>query len=248
MASAERQPGYPFEASPSATASETALPIPQVTKLLIQSFKHSQGESSLQAKIFRYLHQLHPDWRVDAASSERILVETTRAIGRLLPTLDELGRHTAPDRLTHIPVFEESILRHSLTEFSRLQACFNTPASVDPALPQEMAELVILRDCQYRRGRPHQPIGSSNRYRAEADPYLSYLCYYGLEQHSTGSVEFDLMYQEIVGALRDNAEGNQLDKEMISCLKEVVVQYYYQHSALKMDATTHAWLTLLGNP
>src|SRR5258708_32488889 len=140
------------------------------------------------------------------------------------------------------------VLKHTLTEFSKLQACLNVPIPDDPALPQELAELVILRDCQYRCGRPHQPIGSSKRYRAEADPYLSYLCYYGLEQHSTGSVEFDLIYQEVVGALWDNAEGNQLDKEMISCLKDVIVQYYQHHSALKMNATARAWLVLPGKP
>ncbi len=44
----------------------------KISKLLFLSFRFSQGDNGVQRLIFRYLHKLHPDWRISDSSKDSI--------------------------------------------------------------------------------------------------------------------------------------------------------------------------------
>jgi hypothetical protein len=118
-----------------------------------------------------------------------------------------------------------------MAKLGRLQACFTASASEDPTLPCHLAEQVIMRDYEYRKGRPRQEHRSGQHFQADADAYLSFFCYYGLEGHHTGLPEFNRMYRAMVVELEQSLEALTLDRQTARCLTGVIACYQDRHPA-----------------
>lgn len=190
-------------------------------QIFFLSFRFSQGSNSLQQHIWSYLHATNPQWRITEEMEQFMKEKSPPVFEKFLwgkemlhPTLSRstlqwgeswsgLIGERSPKELDF-----KSFLRGKIEE---MRDIFNTDVNLTKQSKKKLVELIlegiIKRDHKFldrhRRdsvGRPRSR--NTENYTIQTDPFLSHICYYAVEQHSTGSPEYDQMFQDVRSALR----------------------------------------------
>jgi len=149
--------------------------------IFINSFRFSQGEPSLQQDIFKYLHILHPDWRIDPAMKRNLFRQGLQAIKRIVPTSETAGNvtssHQVVDEDKQVPLASETRYRLNDMQDELASPMFSRRGE----LVARIVKVMMAKDTKFlKQGRP-----------------LSYVCHYGINAHSTGIEEYDMLFKEI---------------------------------------------------
>lgn len=184
-------------------------------KIFFLSFRFSQGNNPLQETIWRYLHTLRPEWRITEEGERFIKDKATSVFEQFLwgkqaahPPLSRktlqwpeskgsglLGDTRPPEPLDLTTYLHKNI--------DQMKAIFNEQTEVKKSERQDLvhtlAQEMLDRDREFIvqrwKGRPRE--GMEGKQNAETDPFLSYICHYALETHTTKVQEYDLMFKEI---------------------------------------------------
>ncbi len=199
------------------------LSIQYATKLLFSSFRFSQGYPDLQDLFFQYIHQLHPEWKIDETFAAELFESSKKVLINFLNPGEQDSSTTLtkkislhnPDPDTEMPFSVETIENDTQMEIKNMMAYFNgetpdteedTDKQLEPNVPSQVlskiAVYLIERDEQFATGyseriRKNMETDGTERYSPYKDPHLSYLCYFGLEGHSTGIAEYDHMFRSL---------------------------------------------------
>jgi hypothetical protein len=185
-----------------AEAGETEAPRQISRKLFLASFDHSQGADAAQTLIARYLHATFPALSLTAEGVEELIASSHKAAQQVIAT---------PQRHKH--------LTDAWSQLEMEAKNFWNVFHLDEQLPREqiirqLAIALICRDWLYKDGRPRAEEAVPEPYDPRKDCYLSFLCYYALQGHTTGVPEYNQMYQDIALFLSTSSEEHLGGREL----------------------------------
>ncbi len=218
--------GYPTEGghAPDCTELQTIeqeepaieLDAKKAGRLFFLSFKFSQGKQFIQRDIFSWLHQRYPAYRLNNTVKLQILEAQNKITGSLIknPATADSSK-----RLHHKPL-DEDLQEQTTVLVDVMQAILDNIPSAEVKMPYneneflpssphivgDIAWAIIGRDLRFVQGRVRKNV---NPLSADNDPYLSHICYYGLESHPTGTEEYDELFREIKAFLLEAIEAGK---------------------------------------
>lgn len=185
-----------IEQGSSAIASEAekdVLTFSMARKLLIASFRFSQGEGQiLQGDIILYVKLLHPEWRMDEDLGERLRSSLVEPVERFISS----GNHQ--DHLA------EDVSESLAKAVNMTGAIFNSDVSSEENLVPRIAAGIVSRDYRFLKS---NETGVERKRKAHVvqrpispveDPMLSHVMFYGYEGNTTGLDDLDKMFREVV--------------------------------------------------
>lgn len=164
---------------------------PQTAKqVFFHSFYFSQGSPVMQQTLFRYIHTIRPQWRIDPQIYEFLLSLEDTAL-----KLHGHGMHAAF-------INGEKGLGEIELQADMMVKVFNKVSMADPPADSfcgTLLEMMIERDFEYlchQRGRPGRSRGYAIPYGSEdysifKDPLLSHLCHFCILGNKCHVAEFD---------------------------------------------------------
>ncbi len=154
-------------------------------KLFLASFDHSQGADAAQTLIARYLHITYPALSLSAEGVAELVASSHKAAQQVIAT---------PQR--HKPLNDA---RPQLEmEAKNFWSVFHLDEQASrEQIIRQLTVALICRDWLYKDGRPRAEQGVPAPYDPRKDSYLSFLCYYALQGHTTGIPEYNQMYKDI---------------------------------------------------
>lgn len=190
-------------------------------QIFFLSYRFSQGSNSLQQHIYSYLHAKNPKWRITDGMEQFMKEKAPPIFGKFLWGKEALHPPLSRSTLTWAEgqwrglIGEgsprEIDLKSNLSgKIEEMRDVFNTDVSLTKRLKHEVVgrivEGIVKKDYRFldrhsRDGGGRPRSRKTEDYTPQADPFLSHICYYGLEQHSTGSPEYDQMFQDIRSSL-----------------------------------------------
>lgn len=164
---------------------ETRVPRQVSRKLFLASFDHSQGADAAQTLIARYLRATYSALMLSEEGVAELVVSSHKAAQQVICT---------PQR--HKPLTDA---RPQLEmEAKNFWSVFNQSEQAPrKQIIRQLTIALICRDWLYKDGRPRAEQGMPDPYDPRKDSYLSFLCYYAFQGHTTGIPEYNQMYQDI---------------------------------------------------
>jgi len=239
--SKEISPESVEESKPEKGEEDEPLTAEKASKLLFLSYRFSQGLPSLQKNIFRYIKVCHPEWRIDDALKEQIYERSEKIFIDYMKIAK--GKGHASVAAGGADIDEEVIKKDLSRELNEMSHIFSKGAEdVDETLKHRVREDIaiglITRDYEFlsrEKGRPRSSDEQQGK-GVHADPFLSHLCYYGIEGHKTGSEEYDQMFSDVIGYIRTvkatqrgEIESLPLLERELPKLDEVIERYNETH-------------------
>lgn len=212
------------------------LTLPVAKRALINSFYISQGDPGTQRSIFLALHEIRPHWKVDDVLKQQLIdagISTASII--LFPGGEKtfhrsISREPLDPSSSHFSLIAEEIKKRT----NQMQEIFNSKKEEEED-NQDLHFIlngIIKKDhvnlCE-RGGR--QRSKNEGQYDPRMDPFLSHLCYYGIEANSTGMVEFDLIFKYITQIYETRLY--QKNSQMKSLMDEAIFLYVIKHPEKK---------------
>lgn len=178
---------------PKAIDVDEPLEINYISKLFIQTFKHSQGMSHVQKRIMEYLKRVHPNWTITDAILVKIKDRASDPIWSIV------GDNRKPNKIPHNMQDESRFTNQLVYQLGELQRVFNSKDE-DTETEEELIELlardIISRDIHYLgHGRPERK--PEREHTSLHDSYFSFAKHFAIDGNSTGFKELDLMYKGI---------------------------------------------------
>lgn len=197
--------------------SENSFTTEIAISMLIHSFKHSQGDPYLQSLIFEYIHTKHPSWKID--DQDKFKNESQRVIHEFL------GSHI-PKRHKNISAtdIDEALILERQEFISELLK----DKYKNDQVPIIM-EKIINRDHHFIITRGGRPRLTDNIKRDDpyTNPFTSYFCYFGVDEHSTGNKLFDDIYDKSVRLLNDRLQNDpRISLNFLNTLIPVLERHY----------------------
>jgi len=186
---------------PSHEIQETEKNTGELANFLFNSFAPGQGSPYVQKLFMDYAHIVHPEWKIDDSNRDKIKDHVTKRAMKYLRYSDPNPSSPQPDRILHHNVDKNDKLGEIINQVNNLEAALSNPDMKDKEeLVGKITLETIRRDFYFlydeeteqpkarKRLTPETVTDTTSpRYRAINDPYLSYLCYYGLtEQKGDG--------------------------------------------------------------
>lgn len=210
---------------------ENRPPLDKVVTLFFLSFRFSQGIPKKQQHIFKYLALEHPNWRMSKRFIDDVKTRVTPRIKKFL-----VGSKKSTMHSTETDTDDKTIESTIRSELDEMTSIFNRKDKTESreALLLIITEGIIQLDNHYLvhvDGRTRKTIGEQQHV-SVSDPYLSHLCYYGLEGNKTGAEEYDKMFQEAketlwgIFAQQDKSYQNNI---IIKNFVEIVNKYVEAH-------------------
>lgn len=171
-------------------------------KLFLASFDHSQGADAAQTLIARYLRASFPALSLTAEGVDELITSSHKAAQQIIAT---------PQRHKHLTDARPQLEM----EAKNFWNVFNLDEQ--PSHAQIIRQLVIAlicRDWMYKDGRPRAEEELPEPYDPRKDCYLSFICYYALQGHTTGIPEYNQMYEDIALFLRTSPEERLGGREL----------------------------------
>jgi hypothetical protein len=173
-----------------AEAAEADAPRQISRKLFLASFDHSQGADAAQTLIAQYLHLTFPTLFLTTEGVKELVTMSHQAANQIISS-SQRHKYLTDAR----PQLE--------MEAKNFWNVFNL--GEQPPREQIIRQLtiaLICRDWLYKDGRPRAAEEAPVPYDPRKDSYLSFLCYYALQGHTTGIPEYNQMYQDVALFLR----------------------------------------------
>lgn len=212
-----------------------ALTLQQAEKLFFLSFRFSQGYGSLHGSIFDYLHFLHPDWNITEEFRHQLIEAANKHFSNFLHN-KTISMHKKISN-GYKDALEDAA--------ENMQKRFNQQNDATPILPEMTSFVgwVVNRDykylvepnresLRYKLGRPRENNPKPARYNPLTDPFLSHICWYGIEGNPTGAWEYDWMFANIKeGALRilKIDQSDEVTKRIKTRLVNIISKYHATH-------------------
>lgn len=188
---------------------ETSSPLtPELASdIFFASFEHSQGSSEIQQELFMALKIFNPDWKIDNAIKARIRENAMPSIQHVIARSQPLitRSKTQEKTIMHAAVGkgkDASVKTETKKILDDMQKVFESAQESKDINTEELAIHMLERDKKYLvrpAGRPRRNIDPAT---PRGDPFLSYVCYYGLNRNTTGILELDKIYKLINDFLR----------------------------------------------
>lgn len=251
--SSPQESGQQIEAD--AEKQDEPLTAEKATKLFFLSYRFSQGDIISQKSIFRYLKATHPAWHIDNTLRDELEKKAKPIFIKYLRSAERAPRHV---QASGEPLEEENIEKSVENESAMMQHVFSgeeegeateftadekSAEQIKKKAIREVATNIILRDWKYLeknkgRSRPHTSDAQGRETTPLYDPFLSHLCYYGIEGRSAGMPEYDAMFQDVVtylkGEFKDDPDKSLKDiKEKL----DFVITAYNEKSKSKAPGT-----------
>lgn len=235
-------------------SSEQALTPEKALKLFFNSFRFSQGSNKALEGMFLYLHLSNPSWRITPEIREHLRVRGPEVFEKFLVREEDKSLHK-PFYPKELPLREirDSIRSEILSELHLFEGSFSTEPT--PHVPEgigrnALAVLITkqlieqdLRFLSLPGGRPRGAALAENPATTSQDPYLSHICYYALQGHSTGIPEYDMLFSDIRDVIQrsfgrteagqlnndDTRVSLQLSSEHLEMLQRVAAIYNAHH-------------------
>lgn len=179
----------------------------KAAKILFLSFKYSQGSPSIQHKFFCYFAKQNCDWRINDSDKTLIAELTMKRIGSFLkPKKLDMGDGRV--RRFHKSLDRSDIDSGLSEEITNFVEFFNKRPVTEPPSIESISYDIAYRDYSLtvQSSRPRSTHSTDN---ANTDPYLSHICFYGLEGSPSGCEEFDLLFSDVKNHVQDQfKDGN----------------------------------------
>jgi hypothetical protein len=173
--------------------------------LLFLSFYFSQGKEDLQERIFHWLHSAYPSYKIPEEMEQSVYESTVKTIRRFAPepleteTSESSGDN--PQKPSNHPILTTSQIENDTSAILGHMANYfnNYPPGPLETRTSELVEgmnSIIDRDYHFlieEDGRPRKE--NENSQSLMSDRYLSHICKYGFEGHTTGLSEYDTMFK-----------------------------------------------------
>lgn len=195
---------------------ERVLDLNYLRKILFLSYKFSQGNPGLQYEIFQYIHVLHPDWKMDNELKSKALEEIRRLAKQYIPYSQSESEEVNPSgKLQHASkgstdtITEKQIDDDVQSRIEEIQQALNerTPYKDEKdEIVRKITDITMRMDHRYLsrpEGRTRGEI-PKDRQTPQTDPFISFLCYYGLQGNLTGLEEFDAMFKDVSGVVLED--------------------------------------------
>lgn len=196
-------------------------------RFLFHSFRHSQGDSVLQSRIFSYAHLLRPDWTIDDGSRSKIREISQKMVFAFLGGNGE-GKK---DVVVHTPsAIGDDAELGVMKELDYMEERFDERAPNRDELSTQITKLIIERDLKYLTrdgGRERAPASAQ---KPLLDPWLSFLVHFGLNRNPTGMVELDEMYKDVRVSVTKPSEERDL-----TGFNDVLRIYQEKHPGTPID-------------
>ena len=230
------------ESLPTTTASEgnkEHQTLGYATLLLFESFRHSQGFSPFQRKIFHYLHLIRPSWTISQEDREKINTQIT------LKTKAYIGDKGAHGKVrTHssestdrnrMLIAKDNALDSMVVTINDGLEPGEKRRSKEELIPM-IAQYVIQMDLNFLirpDGRSRSPITKedTDASNPHMDPWLSFVIHYALNQNSTNIEEYDRMYQDVRKAIL----SDKINQEAKDGLEQVTIIYQAKHPGVAIN-------------
>lgn len=195
-------------------------------QIFFLSYRFSQGSNGLQQNIWSYIHATHPQWRITDETEQVMKEKALPVFEKFLWGKETLHPPLSPKTLTWAegqgsgligegPPREIDFKSYLSGNIDKMRDIFNADVNLTKREKHEIvgliAEGIIEKDYRFlnrhRRdggGRPRSK--ETESLTRQADPFLSHICYYALEQQSTGSPEYDEMFQDVGLAIRSGVK------------------------------------------
>jgi len=192
-------------------------------KLFFLSFRLSQGDGDLQDMIFKYLHFLHPEWSMPEEFREQLKIESASPFKKYLS-----GSNGT--KVLHVSREPSAIDATIDNELSSMQVNLNRKNKRKPSV-YSIANEIMEKDFEYLCNRNGRERNSSITYNPAQDPFLSHICFFALEGHSTGAEEYDQMFREVKVVVLRLSKGHKVASRFMSVerLKAVINKYAQTH-------------------
>lgn len=221
----------------------------ELANFLFKSFAPGQGRPYVQKLFMDYAHIIHPEWKVDDSNREKIRTQVTKRAMSYLRFADPSPTQPTPQRILHHNIEGNDKLGEVDDQVKNLEDALNNPEAKDKeALVGEILLQTIRRDFSYlydeeteeprsrKRSNPETIINTNDpKYRAINDPYLSYLCYYGLTKQNGDGPEHtfhdDVLDQAFadVGEYFFSGKMKDLDRKDDAKFDRVIESYNEHH-------------------
>lgn len=217
------------------------LTVEKAVKLFFLSYRFSQGFPTLQRMMFEYIKKRHPGWKIGEKLRGEIFERSLETFSNYMKAV--AGRaHT--EKAASGKALSEAMINNDLEQNLRwmAEAFYLRAKDIDKSSTlQFIARQIVERDVQFlsrEKGRPRAQ-GAQGK-SVHEDPFLSQVCYYGIEGHGTGSPEFDLIFQDVVEYLRaqketEKKEGYLTDQNFLGKLDFVIAKYNAMHPGVEVS-------------
>jgi hypothetical protein len=194
---------------------EEARTVKRLEHILVQSFRHSQGSVPLQESImFLYALEEPETQKIFADHATDILQAVAQRCQEII-TKTPHTKYTKPNELIdhkRIVSDVQDTLDYLGTAYTRQDRGTINKTDTMITLLEELLDQEIF---YIENPRPHEDLDKT-RTSALRVPIQSYLCYFGFEEHTTGSSFYDGMYEEVV-------TGNLFSQKILSRYEQIHV-------------------------
>lgn len=189
-------------------------------QIFFLSYRFSQGNNELQQNIWSYLHATNLQWRITGEMEQFMKEKAPPVFEKFLWSTEML--HPTLSRSTlqwgeswsgligEGPPKELGLKSYLSGNIEKMRDVFNAHVDLTKRSKNELVRRILKGIIERDRRFLNRHRGDdSGRPRSkgiegptpQADPFLSHICYYVLEQHSTGSPEYDQMFQDVKSSL-----------------------------------------------
>ncbi len=221
----------------------------EIADFLFKSFATGQGDPTVQSLFMDYAHIVHPEWKIDDSNREKIRDQITKRVMSYLRYADPSPSQPQPPRILHHNVDKNDKIGEIDDQVKNLEKALNNPQVKDKEkLIGEITLETIRKDFHFlydektgepkarKRSNPETIIDTNDpKYRAINDPYLSYLCYYGLTEqkgegpkHTFHDETLDKAFAD-VGKYFFSGKMKELDREDDAKFDRVIESYNQHH-------------------
>lgn len=166
--------------------------------IVYSSFDISQGKPTLHENIFRYVHNIRPEWQLTSELSAKIKL---RSIARIRNYLRPSGTPGKPNKpVVHEPVNFGGIVANVEDAMKQMQRAFGEELLDEDTHTELLAKILsgmsdgdkkyLLRST----GRQREGVKQGT---PKSDPKFSFVVHYIIRGHRTGQVEIDSMLDEL---------------------------------------------------
>lgn len=178
-----------------------------LAKTFYFSFEFSQGDPGLQAKIFRYLHTVRPDWK--------IAPEQVKELRKIIHDQIESRFFGGKGQVaTHEVVTSPSVHSNINDEFATMESTFNGAVAHTKSTSGLIETIVIDildRDLHFLNKSGGRPRKKEYRVGSKYDPWMSQLNYYVISGNPAPTPEYQKMFNEI----KEHLKAKIMNKEVI---------------------------------
>ncbi len=181
--------------------------------LFFNSYLFSQGSTSLQDTIFKWLHAQYPDWRIAEEHMDHISHVGPKRIGRYISSQASGHKATPPEAIRNSVIQELAALQTTFAE--PLPAVSDVLENYKKTLVEAIARESIERDYRFLivNQRPWGPLPQTQEEieaygdEAENPPHtrgISHVMRYALGGGEAPTEEYTLMWTEVARWIREH--------------------------------------------